>query len=148
MKNAITVFTKGVLDFMFYAGIMVTVTVPFTFRVYARYNSFFDQYYVFLCIVFIISGLFAILIIKELRSLLRSVLDDDCFIRKNVDSLRRMGTYSFLIAAITTARCYAYLSPAVIITILVFIIAGLFSKVLAHVFDKAVTYKLENDLTI
>ena len=32
--------------------------------------------------------------------------------------------------------------------ILVFIIAGLFSKVLSSVFDKAVTYKLENDLTI
>nr|WP_302629354.1 DUF2975 domain-containing protein [uncultured Eubacterium sp.] len=31
---------------------------------------------------------------------------------------------------------------------MVFIIAGLFSRVLAQVFDKAVTYKLENDLTI
>ena len=27
-------------------------------------------------------------------------------------------------------------------------IAGLFSRVLAGIFDKAVTYKLENDLTI
>ena len=34
------------------------------------------------------------------------------------------------------------------VVILVFVIAGLFSKVLARVFDKAVTYKLENDLTI
>lgn len=32
--------------------------------------------------------------------------------------------------------------------VLVFVIAGLFSRVLAQVFDRAVTYKQENDLTI
>ena len=37
---------------------------------------------------------------------------------------------------------------AVLITILVFVIAGLFSLVLSRVFDAAVAYKLENDLTI
>ena len=148
MKNKITVFTKGLLDFLFYTGILVTLTIPYILRIYSRYNTFFAQYYVFLCIIFVLSGIFAILIIKELRHLFRSVLHDDCFIRENVDSLRRMGTYSFFIAAITACRCYAYFSPAVLVTILVFLIAGLFSKVLSQVFDKAVTYKLENDLTI
>lgn len=148
MKNTITVITKKLLDFMFYGGILVTLMVPLIFRIYSRYNRFFDQYYILLCSIFMISGVLALLIIKELRSLLRSVLNDDCFIRKNVDSLRKMGNYSFIIAVMTTFRSYIYLSPAVIITFLVFIIAGLFSKVLAHVFDKAVSYKLENDLTI
>ena len=78
----------------------------------------------------------------------KSVLQDDCFIQENVKSLNRMGTYSFLIALITCCRLYLYITPAVIIVILVFVIAGLFSKVLSYVFDKAVTYKLENDLTI
>ena len=34
------------------------------------------------------------------------------------------------------------------VVILVFVIAGLFSKVLACVFEQAVQYKEENDLTI
>ena len=34
------------------------------------------------------------------------------------------------------------------VVILVFVIAGLFSRVLAMVFEQAVTYKEENDLTI
>lgn len=59
-----------------------------------------------------------------------------------------MSIYSFFIAVITACRLFIYLTPAVFIVILVFVIAGLFSKVLAQVFDKAVTYKLENDLTI
>lgn len=36
----------------------------------------------------------------------------------------------------------------VFVVILVFVIAGLFSKVLAGVFEQAVSYKQENDLTI
>ena len=57
-------------------------------------------------------------------------------------------TSSFLIALVTAGRLLLYLTPAVMIVILVFVIAGLFSKVLSQVFDRAVAYKLENDLTI
>lgn len=59
-----------------------------------------------------------------------------------------MSIYSFFIAVITACRLFLYLTPAVFVVILVFVIAGLFSKVLAGVFDKAITYKEENDLTI
>lgn len=78
----------------------------------------------------------------------RTVLADDCFVEANVDSLRKMGTYSFFIAVITSFRIFLYLTPAVVVVVLVFVIAGLFSKVLSQVFAKAVEYKLENDLTI
>lgn len=77
-----------------------------------------------------------------------TVLADNCFVRENVKSLQKMGTYSFLIALLTSFRLFLYLTPAVLIIILVFVIAGLFSKVLAGVFDRAVSYKEENDLTI
>lgn len=148
MKDKLTIITKLLLDFMFYAGIVVTLTLPLSIRFYGRYNSYFADNYIPLILLFSASGAFAILIIYELRKLFRSVIDDDCFIRENVVSLRRMGTYSFIIALITAGRLLLYITPAVMIVILVFVIAGLFSKVLSRVFDKAVTYKLENDLTI
>ena len=59
-----------------------------------------------------------------------------------------MGTYSFVIAVICLLRTVLYMTIAMLVLVLVFVIAGLFSKVLAFVFDKAVEYKLENDLTI
>lgn len=148
MKDRLTVMTKYLLDFMFWAGIVVIVTLPITFHLYGKVNSYFAEYYIPLCIIFAISGLFAVLIIKELRRMFASVLADDCFVESNVRSLKRMGTYSFMIAGITVGRLIFYLTPAVFIIILVFVIAGLFSKVLAKVFDKAVTYKQENDFTI
>ncbi len=148
MKDKITVVTKILLDFMFYAGILVCLTLPISIKFYGRYNSYFADNYVELCFIFFLSGIFAVLIILELRRMFRSVINDDCFVQENVISLKRMGTYSFAIAAVTCFRVVLYFTPAVFIVILVFIIAGLFSKVLSRVFDKAVSYKLENDLTI
>ena len=148
MKNRLTIITKLLLDFMFYAGIAVTATLPLSIRFYGKYNSYFADNYIPLILLLFFSGIFAILIIYELRKMFRSVLNDDCFIPENVISLRRMGTYSFIIALITAGRLFLYITPAVLIVILVFVIAGLFSKVLSRVFERAVTYKLENDLTI
>lgn len=148
MKDKLTVFTKGLLDFMFFGGCVTTVLVPFIIRFYGRYNTYFGENVWQLSFIFILSGILAVLIIYELRRMFQSVLDDNCFIHENVVSLRRMGTYSFFIALITCCRLFLYLTPAVLVVILVFVIAGLFSKVLARVFDKAVTYKEENDLTI
>ena len=87
-------------------------------------------------------------LLRELRKMFRTVLDEDCFVEENVVSLKRMGNYSFLISLVTLGRLTLYLTPAVLIVILVFLIAGLFSKVLSKVFERAIAYKLENDLTI
>ncbi len=148
MKDKLTLFTKYLLDFMFYSGIIVTLTLPLSFKYYGRYNVYFKENYYSMCVIFILSGIFAILIIQQLRKMFLTVIRDDCFVRENVIRLEKMSIYSFFIAVITTCRLFIYLTPAVLIIILVFVIAGLFSKVLAGVFDKAVTYKLENDLTI
>ena len=112
------------------------------------FQFLFEQFYIHLVILFAISGVLAELILYELRNMFRTVLANDCFVEANVKSLNRMGTYSFLIALVTAGRLLLYLTPAVMIVILVFVIAGLFSKVLSQVFDRAVAYKLENDLTI
>ena len=148
MKDKLTLFTKYLLDFMFYMGIVVIITLPLTIKLYGHYNTYFAENYYSLCVIFFLSGIFAVLILRELRKMFRSVLNDDCFIRENIISLDHMSIYSFFIAVITACRLFLYLTPAVLVVILVFVIAGLFSKVLARVFDKAVTYKLENDLTI
>lgn len=147
MKSRIAIFTKWVLDFMFYTGILVTLTLPLT--VYAYFHDrIYGGYYVWLLILFTVSGVLALLIVWELRRMFGTVLADNCFVEANVVSLRRMGTYSFLIAAVWCGRIWLYATPTSGVVILVFVVAGLFSKVLSQVFDRAVTYKRENDLTI
>ena len=140
--------TKGIIDFMFYAGILVCLTLPISLRYLGTYFPHYKIFYIPMLILFLISGMLSILIIQELRSIFRTVLNEDCFVKENVKSLRRMGNYSFCIAAVSAVRLLIVVTPATLVIILVFIIAGLFSKVLTDVFDQAVTYKLENDLTI
>jgi len=146
-KETVVWITKYLLDFMYFAGIVATVTLPWSIKWIARvfqYEVFVEQYKEAVLIYCIL----AILIIGELRKMFRTVLADDCFVRENVVSLQRMGTYSFIIAIICLLRTVLYLTVTMLTLVLVFVIAGLFSKVLAFVFDKAIDYKEENDLTV
>jgi hypothetical protein len=132
---------------MFYTGIIVCATVPFTFQKVGEYYSVFDKYYLPFCIIFMIAGVFALVILWELRNLFKSIISDP-FVKENVKSLKRMGLCSFIIAATMLARLFFVITPAALVLVAVFSIAGLFSLVLSQIFDQAVTYKQENDLTI
>lgn len=103
MKDKLTLFTKYLLDFMFYSGILVIITLPFSVRFYGRYSTYFAENYYSLCVVLFLSGVFAILIVQQLRRMFRTVIDDDCFIRENVKSLEKMSTYSFLLQSLPRA---------------------------------------------
>lgn len=149
MKDSrITRVTKDILDIMFFIGMIVTLTLPVSMHFYGKINPLFADYYLQMVIIFFISGVFAVLILGELRRMFRTVLADDCFVEANVKSLNRMGLYSFAIMLVSLCRLPLYFTPAVAIIVIVFLIAGLFSRVLAIVFAKAVEYKQENDFTI
>ncbi len=147
-KSPLVRVTKILLDFMFYVGIVVCATVPLSFRIAGRYFKIFAEYYIPFCIIFIIAGVFALVIVWELRTIFKTVMKEDPFVRENVRSLKRMGISSFCIAFVMLSRLLFVITPAALVLVAVFAIAGLFSLVLSQVFDQAVTYKQENDLTI
>lgn len=148
-KESIVRITKLLLDFMFFSGILVTVSLPFTLPWVADlYLEALRAHYAEYVIIYFALGILAVAILGELRKMFRTVLKEDCFVDENVVSLQRMGTYSFMIAAISLVRTIMFATIAMSVVTLVFMIAGLFSKVLAFVFEEAIRYKKENDLTI
>ena len=147
-KKSFVRLTKILLDFMFYTGIVVCVTVPLSFQYVGRYLSFVKEFYISFCVIYMLAGIFAILILWELRNMFQSVIQENPFIIRNVKSLQRMGIYAFAISVLMIIREIFIVTPAGLVLVAVFLIAGLFSMVLSQVFDQAVTYKLENDLTI
>lgn len=147
-KESIIRITKYLLDFMFFAGIIVTVTLPFSAKWLINFLPDLEARYTEYVILYFVLGVLAIAVLGELRKMFRTVLADNCFVYDNVVSLQRMGTYSFMVALISLVRTLLCMTIAMLVVILVFIIAGLFSKVLAFVFERAVNYKEENDLTI
>ncbi len=148
MKDKLTVFTKHLLDFMFFAGIPVTCAVPFLTYGYGAFAPSYRRYMVVFSVILILSGVMALQILYELRRVFATVIAGDCFKNENTVSLSKMGRSSFVIAAVWCVRIFLDPTPSVFIIIAVFIIAGLFSKVLSRVFGRAVAYKIENDLTI
>lgn len=147
-KKNLTMWTKYLLDFMFYAGIAVTASLPVSVRKIGELFPHMVEHYEETVIIYFVLGVAALVLLRELRKIFRTVLAEDCFVQENVVSLQKMGNWSFFIALMSVVRSTVYFSIAMWVVICVFIIAGLFSKVLAYVFEQAVQYKEENDLTI
>lgn len=147
-KESLIKLTKYVLDIMFYGGIVVTATLPISVKLLGKVIKHFAEHYGELVIIYFVLGIAAVVIIRELRKMFQTVLDKNCFVQENVVSLNKMGNWSFFIVLMSIVRTIVYLTIAMLVVILVFTIAGLFSKVLAFVFEEAITYKEENELTI
>ena len=140
--------TKYLLDLMFYSGIVVTVTLPFTVRWIGEQLPYLIRHYEETVIIYFVLGVSAEKLLWELRKIFRTVLAENCFVKENVVSLQKMGNWSFFIALMAGVRSIVYMTIAMGVVIFVFLIAGLFSKVLSFVFEQAVGYKEETDLTI
>ena len=141
--------TKLILDIMFFTGIIVLITLPIWLRFAGtHYSKDIVNHYLAMVIVFAVSGLNGLLIVNELRKMMKTVLEVNCFVEDNVKSLRRMARYSLVISIFFFIKVLLVPTPATLIIILVFFIAALFSVVLSCVFQEAVNYKDENDLTI
>lgn len=148
MNSRLVKFTKSLLDIMFYMGIALTVFIPVIFHFVGAYIVVFRKYYVVQCAFYMLSGVLCLRIVYELRKMFITVLKEDAFVDENVVSLKIMGKCGFMIALVSLIRLPLALTPATVVIIIVFSIAGLFSIVLCQVFEKAIQYKRENDLTI
>lgn len=147
-KDTLIKLTKYLLDFMFYSGIVVTAAMPITVKLLSTFSEKLSAHYVEGVIIYFVLGIAAIVILRELRKIFKTVINKECFVRENVVSLNKMCKWSFFIVLMSMVRTIVYVTPAMLVIILVFTIAGLFSKVLSFVFEEAVGYKEENDFTI
>lgn len=142
-------FTKYFLDFMFFSGIPVEVSLPFSLKMLGEYywKEMAEQYWPML-IIFGLSGICGLIIVYQLRKMMKTVVKRECFVDNNTKSLSTMGKVSFVITVLFIVKCILLPTPASFVIVLTFFIAGVFSHVLSLVFEEAVRFKEENDLTI
>lgn len=142
-------FTKYFLDFMFFSGILVEVSLPFSLKMLGEYywKEMAEQYWSML-IIFGLSGICGLIIVYQLRKMMKTVVKRECFVDNNTKSLSTMGKVSFVITVLFIVKCILLPTPASFVIVLTFFIAGVFSHVLSLVFEEAVRFKEENDLTI
>lgn len=140
---------KHILDLIFLGGIGIFLSLPFALKWYLglMYTRTSENYN-FLLVFLFITGIFALLVVNEIRKLLKNLNKRNPFIISNVQSLNRIAVSCLIIAACYVVKIIFYNSFLTIIVTMVFIITGFFSIILAEVFRQAVLVKEENDLTI
>lgn len=148
MNTRLVRFTKRLLDVMYHAGIVSTLLLPVIFYYVGFYIEAFRKYYIVQCLLYMASGLLCIRIVYELRKMFVTILKEDPFVDSNALSLKIISKSAFITAILSLVRLPVSLTPATVVVMVVFSIAGLFSIVLCQVFEKAIQYKQENDLTV
>ncbi|AOT69390.1 DUF2975 domain-containing protein [Geosporobacter ferrireducens] len=141
---------KILLDLIFLSGIGILLSLPVSVRWYLAHvhGSRDERMYYFLLGLLAITGILALGIVREIRRIFNTLNGKDPFIIENVKSLKHMGIFSFAIAFCYGTKIFFLNSFFTIIILMIFVIAGFFSIILAEVFRKAVEVKVENDYTI
>ncbi|WP_069999604.1 DUF2975 domain-containing protein [Cellulosilyticum sp. I15G10I2] len=149
-KKSLASFVKILLDLIFVGGIGILLSLPVSVRWYLgyTYSSTYDNSYYFLVGLLAVTGVLALGIVREIRNIFKTLDGKDPFIMSNVKSLNRMGIFSFIIAFLYGTKIYYLNSFFTIVILMIFVIAGFFSIILAEVFRQAVEVKMENDYTI
>ncbi len=159
-KSSLSSFLKNVLDIMivFGVGLFAVISKRTLFSTVESVTPTLAFVYG----LFIVGSFSLIFIVYHLRNIIKTLVHPaDPFVRSNVKSLRRIwflcfvisGCYfiNFFINASYKSFKLIYLDTMGIHTDLeffVFFFAGLFIVVLEKVFQAAVEYKEDNDLTI
>ncbi|MCX7708476.1 MAG: DUF2975 domain-containing protein [Clostridia bacterium] len=164
-EKGLTGVVKRFLDLVFVGGTAIWLSLPITLKWYlgmiygvenikyfrANQTNLFmvhTESYWFLMGFLYISGFFSIMILHDMRKIFKSLNKKDPFIIENVKCLHRIAVSSFGISICYIIKIFTFNTFLTIILTMVFIIAGLFTIILAEVFKQAVKYKEENDLTI
>lgn len=114
---------------------------------YASIREDFKVYVYFLVILYI-SGACALIILNDLRMIFKSCMKEEVFNRGNVTRLYRMALVTGTIALIFFTKLFVVNSIMTMIIVFVFFMASVFCFIISLLFDQAVDYKEENDLTI
>jgi hypothetical protein len=150
-ESAASKILRVILYIMFVAGIVITVTMPFMIDFYMKilYDAYIvhEGYKLFITIFLMLVGVLGLFIIFELIIMLRTMLKNP-FVKRNVKSLNLIGIAAFITAALFFAKCFLYVTFLTLAFGICLVILGLFALTLANLFNKAVEYKEENDLTI
>lgn len=148
-EKGLSGMVKKLLDTVLWGGIAIYIGLPFLLRWYMdKIYIISGENYAFLMIILYITGLPALSIVRDLREIFRTINRHNPFMMDNVHSLRRIAAASFVISFAYIFKIIFYNSFLTIIITMLFVIAGLFSVILAEVFKQAVEVKEENDLTI
>ncbi len=140
---------KVCLQVTFIIGLLVTAFLSIILKRYFGWYFVENSQYYWACVVLLTpSGLSSLNILWQLIVLLETICNKNPFLQKNVTAFKRVAVSSFIISAMFFALLFFQATMLTFVVGYIFLIAGFSFTILAKLFQKAVDYKDENDLTI
>jgi len=147
-KSFIHHATKILVDVMFYGGILTCIALPFIMPVLVGWFEYEPVSINFYSAILTVAGICAVYVLFQLKTMLKTLVGGEPFVKKNVSCLRKCGVASFLMSAIFFIRIIIMFTIGSVIIVIIFALLGLFVLTLKDVFKQAVLYKEENDWTV
>jgi len=160
MKNAryktVSLCLRFTLEFIFYLGLLGTAVMPIGALMPSALHFWWVRYYfwrisdnpVFGVIFIEVFGIAAVIIVRQLILIFKSVNDDKPFTKENGDRLKRIALCCFSLFGIFLTKTIIAFTPLTFLMTAALLIASFAALVFSYLFYLAVEYKHENDLTI
>ena len=151
-KSSLSFFMEIVLVIIMIVNIVVLITLPMNVEYYLRmiYNTaeVAVRAKIILLIILYPCGISSLLIELQLKRMFRTLVKKDPFVQKNVQALKIMGFAMVTITVFLFAKIFLMNSLMTMLGSFASILLAVFCFVLADVFQQAVFYKQDNELTI
>lgn len=140
---------EKILYFILIGGGVIFITLPFCLKWYLEFSDIYTtSNYIKILIILYSSGILALGIVNFTIKLLKNVNKNKPFSKDNVKLLKNISIFCLIIAVIYLISIPIIKSVFTIILFMIFTIMGFMCDVLSGLFDKAIEYKEENELTI
>jgi hypothetical protein len=148
-KSWFSLFIEYTLSLLMLVALVLTISLPWSIPAVTLHNPgesdfWFEKYFVVLAI----SGIIALLILWQARAILRIVNKGNPFVKEMVKRLRIIGIQSLVLAAFYFVSVFLVTKFFMILVFVTFSIVGMILFVFARIFEQAIAYKEENDMTI
>ncbi len=120
--------------------------MPALLNWYCTVRTLTQPEYMAVLIAFYICAVFAALALWDIDALLRRILAEKVFVRKNVSAIRRIRWHCAAISLVCLPAAFVYLPLCFVVVIMGFL--SLIVSVMVQVMKAAVAIREENDLTI
>ena len=149
-KKSLSVFMTAFLWLFMTCTVLMIVFLPWIVDYYLilMYEGVNESIKVILMVVLYPLGIAGLFVENELRKMFKTLVNKDPFVVENVKSLRRMGLAMLVVIIAFIYKVIVLNSLTTMLICLIAIIITVFCFVLADIFNQAVIYKHDNDLTI
>ena len=151
-KNSLSFVVEIILIVLMIINALVLIFLPQVVKFYLEngYNVLegFNLERTILLIILYPCGISAFFVEYNLKKIFRTLVDKDPFVQKNVKALKIMGFAMIVVTVFLFAKIFLLNSIMTMLGALASGLLSVFCYVLADVFQQAVHYKQDNELTI